>query len=134
MLTFYHHIPSVIGTILFWLMAGTFLLQLFIYVVIYFRFAFYKAKISGIEHKPVSVIICAKNEIENLRKNIYSVLGQSYHEFEVIVVNDCSWDETEYFLNELKQQYKNLKVVTIAEQKNHRRGKKLPLSPVIKRA
>ncbi|MBK5284389.1 MAG: glycosyltransferase, partial [Bacteroidia bacterium] len=53
---------------------------------------------------------------------------------EVIVVNDCSWDETEYFLSELKQQYKNLKVVTITEQKNYRRGKKLALTLGIKAA
>ena len=113
MLTFHNHIPEVIGTILFWLLTATFLVQFFIYVFIYLRFAFYKSKISGREHKPVSVIICARNELENLRKNIYSVLGQSYPDFEVIVVNDCSWDETDLFLNELKQQYKNLKVVNI---------------------
>jgi cellulose synthase/poly-beta-1,6-N-acetylglucosamine synthase-like glycosyltransferase len=128
------HFPPAIGTILFWLMSTTFLIQLIIYIFIYLRFAFHKPKIAGHEHKPVSVIICAKNELENLRKNIYAVLGQSYHEFEVIVVNDCSWDETEYFLKELKEQYKNLKVVTITEQKDYRRGKKLAVTLGIKAA
>ena len=128
------HIPPVIGTILFWLLAVSFAIHLFIYIFIYLRFAFYKPKISGHPHKPVSVIICARNELENLRKNIYSVLGQSYHDFEVIVVNDCSWDETEFFLKELKEQYKNLKVVTITEQKNYRRGKKLAVTLGIKAA
>ena len=134
MLTFHNHIPQTIGTILFWLLAASFLIQLSIYVFIYLRFAFYKPKISGRAHKPVSVIICAKNELENLRKNIYSVLGQSYPDFEVVVVNDCSWDETDLFLSGLKQQYKNLKVVNITEQKNYRRGKKLALTLGIKAA
>jgi biofilm PGA synthesis N-glycosyltransferase PgaC len=134
MSTLHHHIPPVIGTILFWLMAVSFAVQLLIYVFVYMRFAFHKAKISGQGHKPVSVIICARNELENLRKNIYSVLGQSYEDFEVIVVNDCSWDETEYFLKELKEQYSNLKVVTITEQKNYRRGKKLAVTLGIKAA
>lgn len=115
-------------------MAAGFFIQFLIYVFMYLRFAFYKPKVSGREHKPVSIIICAKNELENLRKNIYSILGQSYHEFEVIVVNDCSWDETEFFLKELKEQYKNLKVVTITEQKNYRRGKKLAVTLGIKAA
>jgi glycosyltransferase involved in cell wall biosynthesis len=134
MFTLHHLIPPFIGTILFWLLTVSFSVQLFIYLFIYLRFAFYKPKISGHPHKPVSVIICARNELENLRKNIYSILGQSYHDFEVIVVNDCSWDETEFFLKELKEQYKNLKVVTITEQKNYRRGKKLAVTLGIKAA
>src|SRR4051812_595624 len=44
--------------------------------------------------EPVSVIICAKNEDENLTEFLPKVLTQEYSEFEVIVVNDCSWDNT----------------------------------------
>ncbi len=50
---------------------------------------------------PVSVIICAKNEAENLKNFIPSILDQNYPNFEVILVNDASVDETlevmEYF-------------------------------------
>ena len=41
---------------------------------------------------PVSVIICAKDEAENLKKNLSKILAQKYPEFEVIVVNDGSID------------------------------------------
>jgi cellulose synthase/poly-beta-1,6-N-acetylglucosamine synthase-like glycosyltransferase len=44
--------------------------------------------------QPVSVIICAKNEAENLKQYLPTVLEQQYVQFEVIVVNDHSSDET----------------------------------------
>ena len=74
--------------------------------------------------QPVSVIICAKNEVNNLRKYLPLWMEQAYHDFEVIVVNDCSWDETEDFLKEEKKKYPLLKVVTIPEQDKYRHGKK----------
>ena len=49
---------------------------------------------------PASVIICAKNEEEHLREFLPKILSQDYHDFEVIVVNDCSWDNTESVIDE----------------------------------
>ena len=40
------------------------------------------------ELPPVSVIICAREESENLRRNLAAVLEQDYPQFEVIVIND----------------------------------------------
>jgi glycosyltransferase involved in cell wall biosynthesis len=48
-----------------------------------------------IEQPPVSVIICAKDEADNLRKFLPFVLQQDYPDFEVIVINDGSTDETD---------------------------------------
>jgi len=45
-------------------------------------------------HPPVSVIIAAKNEAENLQKFLPGILEQDFPEFEVIVVNDGSKDQT----------------------------------------
>ena len=42
------------------------------------------------ELPPVSVIICARNESENLAAFLPSVLKQKYPDFQVIVVNDGS--------------------------------------------
>ena len=36
---------------------------------------------------PISVIICAKNEAENLRENLPKILAQKYFEFELILIN-----------------------------------------------
>ena len=47
---------------------------------------------------PVSVIICARDEEENLRKFLPFVLEQDYPDYEVIVVNDGSTDDTDDYL------------------------------------
>ena len=48
--------------------------------------------------KPISIIICAKNELSNLRKILPSILSQNYFNFEVVVVNDQSTDDSAAFL------------------------------------
>ena len=109
-------------------------MQLGQYWIAFRRLAFYKKKEDDSKQQPVSVIICAKNEILNLRKNLASVLEQNYPDFEVIVVNDCSWDETGEFLDEMSIKYAHLKVVTLVEQEKYRHGKKFALTLGIKAA
>ncbi|WP_321436777.1 glycosyltransferase [uncultured Bacteroides sp.] len=57
---------------------------------------------------PVSVIISARNESENLQKNLPYVLEQDYPNFEVIVINDGSTDESEDVLTIFEEKYTNL--------------------------
>ena len=54
-------------------------------------------------HPPVSVIIAAKNEAENLQKFLPGILEQDFPEFEVIVVNDGSKDHTGQILESFKK-------------------------------
>lgn len=71
--------------------------------------------------KPVSVVICARNEALHLWDNLPAILKQSYNDknglpmFEVVVVNDRSDDDTSNILSELKEDYNHLVVVTINE-------------------
>lgn len=111
-----------------------FVIQILFWILIYFRVIFYKPVPSGIPNKPVSVIICARNEEKNLRKNLPLILNQKYPVFEVIVINDCSTDETQDFLDELKVQHSILKTTTIREDKKFRHGKKLAVTIGIKAA
>ena len=64
---------------------------------------------------PVSVILCARNEEENLRNFLPAILEQNYPDFEVIVVNDCSEDNTFEVLGELLKKYPQLKVSNISK-------------------
>jgi len=83
---------------------------------------------------PVSIIICARNELKNLKANLQQVLEQDYSRFQVIVVNDCSWDESQKYLEELSVTYTHLKVVSIKEQERYQHGKKFALTIGIKSA
>jgi glycosyltransferase involved in cell wall biosynthesis len=86
------------------------------------------------ELPPVSVIICAKNESENLSLFLPTILEQDYPCFEVIVVNDGSTDETSDLLQELSLIYPNLYRTFVPENANIRSTKKLGLTIGIKAA
>ena len=54
------------------------------------------------ELPPLSVIICAHEEVENLRRNLPAILEQDYPQFEVIVINDGEKSESEDYLTQLE--------------------------------
>lgn len=102
---------------------------------------FFWAKISGHPSRPrpadlpmlpVSVIICARNEAANLRKNLPAVLRQDYPAFEVIVVDDGSTDDTQRVLAEFEENHTHLR--TMAEKKAPGTGKKAALAKGINAA
>jgi biofilm PGA synthesis N-glycosyltransferase PgaC len=108
--------------------------QLFYYLVIYLRFAIKKMSTLPATEDPVSVIICARNEAENLEKYLPFILTQQYPEFEVIVVDDCSTDCTEKVLEKLTEKYPQLRTTIIREDKKFPHGKKLAVTIGIKSA
>jgi len=82
----------------------------------------------------VSVIICAKNEDENLTEFLPKVLTQDYPDFEVIVVNDCSYDNTENVIDEFAKIFPNLRKANIKEDAYYKHGKKFAMLVGIKAA
>jgi glycosyltransferase involved in cell wall biosynthesis len=109
------------------------LVQLFFYFMVFIRFLIHR-NIDNAEKVPVSIVICAKNEQENLEKNLPLICEQDYPEYEVIVVNDCSVDDTEDVLKRLKLKYSNLRSTIIKEDEKFQHGKKLALTVGIKSA
>jgi len=110
------------------------LIQLIYYFFVYSRILFYKQNEKSTVENPVSVVICARNEVENLKKHLPLILTQDYPNYEVIVVNDCSSDKSEETLAVLQTKYPNLRVTTIKEDKKFYHGKKLALTIGIKAA
>ena len=108
-------------------------LLLFYSFYFFYRVSTYKAT-SGAFNEPISIIICAKNEEENLRNKLPKILNQKYFNFEVVIVNDQSIDGTSLFLEELEKSYFNLVVVTIDTHINKHPGKKFALTLGIKTA
>jgi cellulose synthase/poly-beta-1,6-N-acetylglucosamine synthase-like glycosyltransferase len=93
-----------------------------------------KSKASSQTH-PVSVIICARDEAANLAKNLPGSLLQQYRtSHEVIVVDDNSFDDTRYLLEEFQKSFRQLHVVELKQEAKFIPGKKFPLSVGIKTA
>lgn len=82
----------------------------------------------------VSVIICARDEADNLKAYLPSVLEQDYPLFEVIVVNDGSVDDTEQVLEQYEAMYDNLRTTFVPKGAHVLSSKKLGLSLGIKAA
>jgi glycosyltransferase involved in cell wall biosynthesis len=125
-----------LSTILIGAFIGITITQLFYYLFFFLRLAIYKKphKKDHVEH-PISVVICARDEAENLANNLPGVLVQEYSTtHEVVLVNDNSEDETKYLLEEFKKSFKNLNPVLLSQEAKMINGKKFPLSIGIKSA
>lgn len=83
---------------------------------------------------PVSVIICAHNELNNLKALLPLLYRQRYKNFEIIVVDDYSDDGTLDFLNNEKKQHPLLKVVWIKQRPAHVQSKKYAITLGVKAA
>jgi cellulose synthase/poly-beta-1,6-N-acetylglucosamine synthase-like glycosyltransferase len=111
-------------------------IYLFFCGIAYFRFVFgtQKTPLAKSNLPPASIIICARNEAVNIKKNLTLVLEQDYPLFEVIVVDDCSWDDTLSVLKEMQKEYPSLKILELKEDHFYKHGKKLALTIAIKSA
>lgn len=120
--------------ILLILLVLSFVVQLGYHWIVFARLAFFKSQQKTNHKVPVSVVLVARNEYHNLIHTLEPILNQDYPEFEVIVVNDNSDDETHFYLRELAKKYPHLKPILINQSLNFFSGKKFPLSIGIKSA
>ena len=109
--------------VLFCIFCFTILILLWYYLFYFARVAFYKEKSTSVNCPPASVVICAKNEDHNLPEFLPLILSQDYPDYEVVVVDDCSSDNTPDVLREFEKKYKHLKVITVKEDKKHHHGR-----------
>lgn len=107
----FHETPFL--SALFILFATVTVIQLLYYLWFYLSVWLFKPVQKVSNKQPVSVIICARNEAENLKMFLPSILEQDYPDYEVIVVNDCSEDNSYIVLGEYLQKYPNLKISTV---------------------
>lgn len=123
-------------SLLFYLFATMVLVQLFYLLFIYARLAFYgeKKQKKTPDLPPLSIIIAARNEADNIYENLPFILSQDYPKFEVIVVINQTVDESKHILEAYQQQYSNLRFTILEKNRHLRPGKKLSLSLGIKAA
>ena len=99
-------------------------IQLFYYFYFYLSVFLHKNSESAAGKEPVSVIICARNEEENLRNFLPLIMEQDYPDYEVIVVNDCSEDNSFEVIGKYLEQYPHLRVSTINKDPKFTHNKK----------
>ena len=135
MLVLTQNIDNGIILFLFTLFIGTIIVQLYYILLIFQKLAFFHPqRKSTVNEIPISVIIAARNESHNLQENLRFILEQDYSNFEVIVVNNNSTDDSYQVLSTLKKGYNHLEIIEFNNPDHVRQGKKLPLTLGIKAA
>lgn len=111
-------------------------INFFYYIIFFARLITFKnsTKIKQPQRIPISIIVCAKNEAENLKNLIPELAHQNYHSYEIIVVNDNSTDKTKEVVEEFQLIYSNLKLVNVKEVEAFWGNKKYALTLGIKSA
>jgi poly-beta-1,6-N-acetyl-D-glucosamine synthase len=108
---------------------------LFYYLYYFLAFNKYSDDTTAVHYPPVSLVICARNNQDDLEKFLPQLLTLDYpNEYEVIVMNDCSWDNTKDLLEQLSAQYPRLKAHNLVEENLYQHDKKFPLTLGIKAA
>jgi glycosyltransferase involved in cell wall biosynthesis len=97
-------------------------------------FSFEKPSKTGNINVPVSVIICAKNEAENIKKNLPFILEQKYPNFEVVLINDASSDDTLEIFEHFAEKHSTIKIVNVENNEAFWGNKKYALTLGIKAA
>ncbi|MGJ8745086.1 glycosyltransferase [Polaribacter sp.] len=105
------------------------------YYICFSTFLFHRKKENKETIKvPVSVVICAKNEIENLQKILPSLINQEYDDFEILLINDASSEETSEMMQLLEKKYEKLKIINVENIEAFWGNKKYALTLGIKAA
>ena len=92
------------------IITAVFLGALFVQVIFwmsFMRFSFSRQRRGPFKAQPVSILVCAWNERKNLEELLPLLLQQNHPEFEVIVLDDRSVDDTYEYLVELRKQYQD---------------------------
>ncbi len=119
-------------SILFYIFITIIFVQLFYYLVVFGKFAFAKNKPSNPQKEAVSVIVCAKNEADNVLKLIPLLAEQNYPDFEIVLIDDASSDATLDIFEDFEKRYSNIKIVKVVNNEAFWGNKKFALTLGIK--
>ncbi|WP_400076977.1 glycosyltransferase [Winogradskyella sp. R77965] len=119
-------------SILFYILIGVVSIQVAYYLSFLFSFAIKRAETRLKKNIPISIIICAKNEAENLKNNLPLILNQEYSNFEIVLVNDSSSDNTLKIMKEFEAKHNNITVVDVKTNETFWGNKKYALTLGIK--
>ncbi|HJR99618.1 MAG TPA: glycosyltransferase [Flavobacterium sp.] len=109
-------------------------IQIVYYLGVFGNFAFANAQKTTPKRIPISVIVCAKNEAENVAKFVPLLAEQNYPDFEIVLIDDASIDNTLELFEAFEKQYSNIRLVKVQNNEAFWGNKKYALTLGIKAA
>lgn len=110
--------------------------QLFYYLFYFSRLAWHDSEKDALNDSPlpVTVLVCAWNELENLKELLPILDEQDYSDYEVIVLDDRSTDGTKEWLEEQQLAWKHIRYIRIDQEFEHINPKKYAITVGVKHA
>ena len=121
-------------TVFFYCFIGVAFIQYIYYFIFLCNFSLQKAKPGKLKKISISVIVCAKNEAENLKNFLPSIISQVYPNFEIVLINDASSDDTLDVMETFANEHANIKIVDVKNIEAFWGNKKYALTLGIKAA
>ena len=109
-------------------------IQLFYFLFVYGRFAFSNPTEEKEYTPPVSIIICSKNQVDHCKILVPLLMEQDYPNFEIVLIDDASTDDTLDVFENFEAQYKNIKLVKVENIEAFWGNKKFSMTLGIKAA
>jgi glycosyltransferase involved in cell wall biosynthesis len=122
----------IILDILFYIFIIVVCIQVIFNLFLFSNFSFSKENKTNSNQVPVSIIICAKNEADNLKEFLPSIICQHYPTFEIVLINDASNDDTLEVMESFSARYKNIRIVNVKNVEAFWGNKKYALTLGIK--
>ncbi|BAO54282.1 glycosyltransferase [Nonlabens marinus] len=104
------------------------------YYLYFAKSAYVKQALPSKSSSPVSVIVCAKNEAQNLLELVPLLLNQTHPDFEIILINDASSDDTRSIVEDFSSKHQNVQMVDVVNNETFWANKKYALTLGIKKA
>ena len=112
------------------------------FFLLFSKFSFLKISESGtrtavkntLKSPGISLLVCAKNEAENLKMHLPLWLEQDYPNFEIVLINDASNDDTQKVMEAFAAENSKISIVNVVNNEAFWGSKKYALTLGIKRA
>ncbi len=89
------------------------ILQIVYYLGVFGKFSFAKPQTITPKRLSVSVIVCAKNDAAKVKELVPVLANQNYPNFELVLIDNASSDETLDVFEEFEKQYANIRLVKV---------------------
>ena len=109
-------------------------IQFIYYIFIFGKFSFGKPIEATPKKLPISIIVCAKNEAENIKKYFSHLVTQNYPDYEIVLIDDASSDDTLELFESYAKEYSKVRLVKVQNNEAFWSNKKWALTLGIKAA
>lgn len=120
----------IIPSLFFWAIV----IQLFYILFIFTKLIGHQDSDSDEYQPPVTIIIAASNELQNLRELLPLLDDQDYPEFEILIADDRSNDGTYDYLIQNTDNIKHLNYLRVLDLPDHYTAKKYAVTLAVKKA